>query len=315
MTKRILVLGGNGFIGSHLVEALTESGQHIRVLGRAGSLRTEPLHDVDYRYADFADTASVAESLVDVDVVVHLISTTVPTTANLDPVADIKGNLLATVRLLQQMRDVGVSRLVFLSSGGTVYGNAKSIPIAEEHERNPVSSYGIVKVAIENYIAMFSSQYGLKSLVLRVSNPYGPRQGHLGVQGVIPTFFQRIITGDEIRIWGDGSNVRDYLYITDLVSFITKSISQDLTGVFNVGSGQGVSLRDVLSLIEEISGTSANAKFLPPRGFDVQKVVLDISKARKALNWSPLVPLHEGCERYWKWAQGKEFGCSERFSA
>ncbi|MDO9041537.1 MAG: NAD-dependent epimerase/dehydratase family protein [Desulfocapsaceae bacterium] len=305
MNMRVLVLGGNGFIGSHLVEALVAGGAHVRVLTRSGCQCPPSLHGVEYRYADFvADSVSVAESLVDVDLVVHLISTTVPATANMDPLADINGNLLPTVRLLQQMRDQGVSRLVFLSSGGTVYGDTQSIPIPEEHERNPVSSYGIVKVAIENYIAMFSAQHGLQSLVLRVSNPYGPRQGHLGVQGVIPTFFQRIITGDEIRIWGDGSSVRDYLYVSDLVSFVVGGINEDLSGVYNVGSGQGVSLKDVLSLIEEISGVSANVKYLSPRGFDVKKVVLDISKARKALDWEPLVPLREGCERYWKWAKG-----------
>lgn len=305
MSIRVLVLGGNGFIGSHLVEALVAGGAHVRVLTRSGRQCPQQLHGVDYRYADFVtDSVSVAESLVDVDLVIHLISTTVPATANLDPLADINGNLLSTVRLLQQMRDQGVSRLVFLSSGGTVYGNAKSIPISEEHERNPVSSYGIVKVAIENYIAMFSAQHGLKSLVLRVSNPYGPRQGHLGVQGVIPTFFQRILTGEEIRIWGDGSSVRDYIYVSDLVSFIVRGVHQDLTGVYNVGSGQGASLRDILSLIEEISGHSANVNYLAPRGFDVKKVVLDISRARKALDWAPSVSLREGCERYWKWVKG-----------
>ena len=304
MNMRVLVLGGNGFIGTHLVEALVAGGTHVRVLSRSGSRHVQPFHGVDYRYADFADSVSVAESLVDMDIVVHLISTTVPATANLDPLADITGNLLPTVRLLQQMRDIGVPRLVFLSSGGTVYGNAKSVPIPEEHERNPLSSYGIVKVAIENYIAMFSSQYGLRSLVLRVSNPYGPLQGHLGIQGVIPTFFQRILAGDEIRIWGDGSNVRDYLYISDLVSSIVLSINQDLAGVYNVGSGQGVSLRDVVSLIEEITGISANVEYLPPRGFDVRKVVLDISKVRQAIDWAPVVSLREGCERYWKWVNG-----------
>lgn len=304
MVKRILVLGGNGFIGSHLVEALVASGTRVRVLTRSQCKYTRPIQGVDYRFADFSDSVSIAESLVDVDIVIHLISTTVPATANLDPLADIQGNLLPTVRLLQQMRDFGVSRLVFLSSGGTVYGDTNTVPIPEEHERNPLSSYGIVKVAIENYIAMFCRQHGLSSLVLRVSNPYGPRQGHLGVQGVIPTFFQRILAGDEIRIWGDGSNVRDYLYITDLVSFIVQGIDQNLSGLYNVGSGQGVSLRDILSLIEEVSGISAKVEYLPPRGFDVKKVVLDISKAREALGWEPSVSLHEGCKRYWKWAKG-----------
>ena len=305
MNKKILVLGGNGFIGSHLVEALVAGGAHVRVLTRSGCQHTQQLSGVDYRYADFvSDSVSVAESLVDVDIVVHLISTTVPAIATLDPIADIHGNLLPTVRLLQQMRDQGVSRLVFLSSGGTVYGDARSIPIPEEHERNPLSSYGIVKVAIENYIAMFTALYGMKTLVLRVSNPYGPRQGHLGVQGVIPTFFQRIMAGDEIRIWGDGSSVRDYIYISDLVSCIMQGIHKDLVGVYNVGSGRGATVSDVLSLVEEVSGISACVKYLPSRGFDVKKIVLDISKARMAFDWAPTVSLREGCERYWKWAKG-----------
>ena len=305
MNKKILVLGGNGFIGSHLVEALVAGGAHVRVLTRSGCQHTQQLSGVDYRYADFvSDSVCVAESLIDVDIVVHLISTTVPATANLDPIADIHGNLLPTVRLLQQMRDQGVSRLVFLSSGGTVYGDARSIPIPEEHERNPLSSYGIVKVAIENYIAMFTALYGMKTLVLRVSNPYGPRQGHLGVQGVIPTFFQRIMAGDEIRIWGDGSSVRDYIYISDLVSCIMQGIHKDLVGVYNVGSGRGATVSDVLSLVEEVSGISACVKYLPSRGFDVKKIVLDISKARMAFDWAPTVSLREGCERYWKWAKG-----------
>lgn len=298
---RVLVLGGGGFIGSHLVEALVAAGSHVLVLTRPGRQSVQLQQGVDYRFADFADSVSLAEALVDVDLVIHLISTTVPSTANLDPVADINGNLLSTVRLLQLMRDQGVSRLVFLSSGGTVYGDTKITPIPEDHERNPVSSYGIVKVAIENFITMFSSQYGLQPLVLRVSNPYGPRQRHLGVQGVIPTFFHRIVAGEEIRIWGDGTSVRDYLYITDLVSFITQAVREGLSGTYNVGSGQGTSLQEVLSLIQEISGIAANAKYLAPRDFDVNKVVLNISKACNAIDWKPLVSLREGCERYWKW--------------
>lgn len=305
MNDRVLVLGGNGFIGSHLVEALVADGKRVRVFGRAGSLHTPPLPNVEYSVGDFSDSTCVAEALVDVDLVVHLISTTVPTTGNLDPIADINGNLIGTVRLLQQMREIGVSRMVYLSSGGTVYGNAKSMPIPENVERNPLSSYGIVKVAIENYIEMFSVMHGLKSLVIRASNPYGPRQGHLGVQGVIPTFFQRISEGDAIQIWGDGSTVRDYLYISDLISFIEQSINKGTTGVYNVGSGQGVSLMHVLKLVEKVSGISADIKYLTPRGFDVERVVLDISKARNEVGWTPLVSLRNGCERYWKWANGE----------
>lgn len=301
MNTQILILGGNGFIGSHLVEALAASGARVRVLDRTESLHSAPVRGVDYRFADFDDLASLAESLTDVDLVIHLISTTVPGTANLDPVSDIQGNLIGTVKLLQQMRDLGVSRILFLSSGGTVYGNAQTVPIAEDHALNPLSSYGIVKVAIENYIAMHCVLFGLKALVLRVSNPYGPRQGHLGVQGVIATFAQRIRDGEPIKIWGDGSVVRDYLYISDLVSFVVEALRRDLSGVFNVGSGQGTSVVDILSIVSEVSGCSPQVQFLPARGFDVRNVVLDISKARNEVSWEPKISLREGCDRYWQW--------------
>jgi len=296
---RVLVLGGSGFIGSHLVDVLVASGASVRVLSRHASIHSPPLKGVDYHYADFTDIGGLSESLMNVDVVYHLISTSIPATANLDPAADINGNLLPTVKMLELLCQVGVPRLIFLSSGGTVYGNAKIVPISEEHERNPLSSYGIVKVAIENYITMFSAQHGLKSLVLRVSNPYGPRQARIGIQGVIPTFFQRIISGEEIGIWGDGTSVRDYLYISDLVAALMECANSDISGVYNVGSGQGTSLVEILSLVEEISGLTANVKFLPPREFDVKRVVLDISKIRQALDWYPVVSLHEGCTRYW----------------
>lgn len=301
---RILVLGGNGFIGSHLVDALVADGAHVRILDRAGSLQGKPLARVDYRFGKFEDTTFLAESLADVDLVVHLISTTVPGTANLDPVADIEGNVIGSVKLLQQMRDIGVARLLFLSSGGTVYGDVRSLPIPEEHERNPRSSYGISKVAVENYVAMFGSLYGLRSLVVRASNPYGPRQTHIGVQGVIPTFFRRIMDGEQIRIWGDGSAVRDYLYISDLVSFMASAIREDLAGVFNVGSGRGRSVNEVLQVVSEVSGSSPRVEYVAERRFDVRNVVLDISKAKKALDWAPAVSLRSGCESCWRWLNG-----------
>jgi UDP-glucose 4-epimerase len=301
MNKQILVLGGNGFIGSHLVEALASSGARVRVLDRAERSHSRPVRGVDYRFADFDDAASLAESLTDVELVIHLISTTVPGTANLDPVADIEGNLIGTVRLLQQMRDLGVHKILFLSSGGTVYGSTRTLPIPEDHTLHPISSYGIVKVAIENYIAMHCALHGLRALVLRVSNPYGPRQGHLGVQGVIATFAQRLRDGEAIKIWGDGSTVRDYLYISDLVRFMVEALRKDLSGVYNVGSGRGSSVMDILSIVSEVSGISPQVQFLPARGFDLKTVVLDISKARTELGWAPTVSLREGCRRYWSW--------------
>lgn len=301
MDNKILVLGGNGFIGSHLVEALVADGARVRVLDRSESLHREAVLGVDYRYAELVDLAAVSEALTDIDVVVHLISTTVPATANLDPVADIEGNLIGSVRLLQTIRELGVPKLVYVSSGGTVYGNAESVPISEEHGCKPLASYGIVKLAVERYIAMYCAASPVSSLVLRVSNPYGPRQGHLGVQGVIPTFCRRMMDGDMIKIWGDGSTVRDYIYITDLIHFMVTSIRQGLTGLYNIGSGHGASLTEILEILTAISGQRPNVEYLPKRPFDVNSVVLDISKAEQALGWRPKVTLREGCERYWRW--------------
>lgn len=297
----ILIIGGNGFIGSHVVDTMVAEGARVRVLDRPGSLRGDGNHAVDYRYGDFSDVATLADALGDSDVVFHLASTTVPGTADMDPIADIETNLVPSVRLLQQMRALSVERLLYLSSGGTVYGNTRTVPIPEDHEREPLSSYGIVKVAIEHYIMSFSARVGIKSLILRPSNPYGPRQGHIGVQGVIATFFQRMVNGEPIKIWGDGENVRDYIYIDDLVRFMTLGVARSLTGVFNVGSGQGHSVNEVLAVIAEVSGVTPEVKYIPARGYDVRRVVLDIAKGRDALQWTPQVSLRDGCERYWRW--------------
>jgi len=206
---RILVLGGNGFIGSHLVEALGARGHRLRVFDRCANPYGPPHADVDYRFGSFSDSAAVAEALHDVDVVYHLVSTSVPSTSNLDAIADIQTNLLTTVQLLQQMVRLNVRRIVFLSSGGTVYGNPMCDPVPESHPLHPICSYGVVKVAVEHYLGMFQHLHGIQPVVLRPSNPFGPRQGHLGVQGVIPTFLKRLADGERIQIWGDGSVVRN----------------------------------------------------------------------------------------------------------
>jgi len=190
---KALVLGGGGFLGSHLVDELLKKNHDVRVLDRAAEqYRTTP-DAVDYRLGDFADPAVVAEALQDIDTVYHLASATVPSTSNLDPAADITANLVPGVRLFEQLVRLGVRRIVFLSSGGTVYGDPKLMPVAVEHPVSPLCSYGVVKVATEHYLHMFQELYGLSPTILRASNPYGPRQGHLGVQGAIATFLNRLL--------------------------------------------------------------------------------------------------------------------------
>ena len=234
---KALVLGGGGFLGSHLVDELLNRNHDVRVLDRAAEQHRATPRAVDYRLGDFADPAVTAEALQDVDTVYHLASTTVPSTSNLDPTADIRANLIPGVRLLEQLVRLDVPRIVFLSSGGTIYGNPKNVPVAVEHPANPRCSYGVVKIATEQYLHMFQELYGLSPTILRASNPYGPRQGRLGVQGAIATFLDRLIKTEPIRIWGDGSVVRDYLYVTDLTGSVHSPGSQPTKGPTTPAAG------------------------------------------------------------------------------
>jgi len=299
---RILVLGGTGFIGSHIVDALLDEGHTVKVIDRTLKHKNDKFPQfVEYIQADFADSLVLLEALTGIDMVIHLVSSTVPGTSNLDPVADIQSNLVNSVNLLKAMQQAGVKRIIYFSSGGTVYGNPIQLPISESHPTHPISSYGIIKLAIENYLFMYKELYGLTPIILRLSNPYGPRQGHLGSQGVIGTFLRRIIQGQPIKIWGDGSIIRDYIYIADAVSACMAALKLDQVGVFNIGNGQGDSLLEIIKEIEHCTGKSAEVDFEPSRGFDVKAVVLDTSLAKNVLGWQSEYSLRQGIGLHYDW--------------
>jgi len=298
---KVLVLGGNGFIGSHVVDHLLAAGCKVRVFDRSPEHYRPPVAGVEYHLAPFHDVPALAEALEGVDVVCHLISTTVPSTSNLDPISDIEGNLINTVRLLQLMVQKNVSRIVYLSSGGTVYGIPQVLPIPESHPLKPVCSYGVIKVAIENYLHMFHHLHGLEYCVLRASNPYGERQGHTGVQGVIGTFSAKILAGDPIEIWGDGSVVRDFIYVGDLVGLNTKACMSSHNGVFNVGSGEGYSVNQIIEVLKSVSVRPVQVNYRDSRSYDVPRVVLDISSAQSSFDWHPVVDLEKGIKLGWSW--------------
>lgn len=298
---KILVLGGNGFIGSHVVDHLLAAGHKVRVFDRVPERYRSPLRQVEYRPGRFDDTFQVAEALQGVDAVCHLISTTVPGTSNQDPVADVKNNLVNTLYLLEQMRKKGLHRILYLSSGGTVYGNPEKSPISEDHPLNPISSYGIVKVAIEKYLNMYQQLYGLQPIILRPSNPYGPRQGHTGVQGLIGTLLTRTLAGESIEIWGDGSIVRDYMHVNDLARLCVTALESDVCGVFNAGSGEGHSINEIVAQIRNLADEPLQLKYSKGRSFDVKEVVLDISRAFEQFGWIPAVPLADGISSHLEW--------------
>jgi len=298
---KVLVLGGNGFIGSHVVDQLLAAGHKVRVFDRSPERYREPLKQVEYRLGRFDDTFQVAEALQGVDAVCHLISTTVPGTSNLDPVADVQSNLVNTLYLLEQMRKKGLRRILYLSSGGTVYGNPESSPISENHPLKPISSYGIVKVAIEKYLFMYQQLYGLQPVILRPSNPYGPRQGHAGVQGLIGTLLARAFSGETLEIWGDGSIVRDYMHVSDLARLCVVALEDNSCGVFNAGSGEGHSINQIIEMIRDLTGSELKVRYEEARSFDVKEVVLDISSAMQQFDWKPEVELSTGIREHMEW--------------
>jgi UDP-glucose 4-epimerase len=295
----MLVLGGNGFIGSHLVDLLLRNHHFVRVVDKLPERFRNPLEGVDYRIIHFDDKAELAESLTNIDIVYHCISTTVPSTSSNDPVFDIQSNLVNSVSLFNMMIKAEIKRIVFLSSGGTVYGNPSEIPTHENHPLRPISSYGIVKVAIENYLSMYETLYHMKPVILRASNPYGPRQGHFQTQGVISTFLKSIKSNKELVVWGTGDVVRDYIYIDDLVQFCYQASISDTCGVFNVGSGRGACINEIIDIISQVTNITAKTKYYPKRIFDVQRIILDISKASETFQWTPKYSLEEGIRCVW----------------
>ena len=298
---RILVIGGSGFIGSHVVDALLDAGHSVRIFSRHPERFRSALPKVDYHLGDFRDRMSLAEALTGVDAVFHVLSTTFPGTANLDPKTDVRDNLVGTLELIETMLELKISRLLFVSSGGTVYGVPEQVPIPESHPLHPINSYGIVKVAIEQFLEMYRRTRGLSPIIIRVSNPFGPRQGHTGVQGVVSTFLDRVATGKEIEIWGDGSVVRDFIDVRDLAELCVLAGTSEQEGTYNAGSGVGTSLNELLDVIRQATKKDVIINFKPARLIDVPISILDCSHAVREFAWKPKRTLREGIDNAWEW--------------
>jgi UDP-glucose 4-epimerase len=303
--SKALLVGGNGFIGSHLADALLERGWRVAILDRAMERYRKPLSRVEYLIGSYADDELLAKALQGVTTVFHLASTTLPKTSNDNPVYDIDSNVIGSVKLLEACVKMSVRKCVFLSTGGIIYGRPTVLPVNESHATDPDCSYGITKLAIEKYLALFNKLYGLDYVILRPSNPYGPRQDPLGAQGVIAVFLGKLLAGEPIEIWGDGSIVRDYVHVRDLAEGIcAAAVRPTSSRIFNLGMGVGYSLRELCAHIETVVGRSLDVRYGPGRTFDVPTIVLDVSKAIAELGWAPTISLDVGIEETWEFIKG-----------
>lgn len=288
---KVLVIGGAGFIGSHIVDELIARNFKVRIYGRSLVKYNEA---AEFCVGDFLDVSRLAEALVGIDVVVHSLSTMVPATSALAPDEDVKSNLLGTIKLLDLMKQRSISRLIYLSSGGTVYGNPYINPVLEAAVLNPISTYGAVKVAIEAFINVAQVEWGLEPVIFRPSNPYGERQGGKRAQGLMSYLLRSAIQRQPITIFGDGGVIRDYIYVTDLARLIAQAVERNVCGIFNAGSGAGYSISNIVDVVEKETSYRFEKNYLPARPFDVKEIVLDCSKAKSEFNWNCITPLEDG---------------------
>lgn len=298
---RFLVLGGCGFIGSHLVDQLLVAGHAVRVIARHPEPVRAPIAEVDYRWADYRDAEVLSGALDGCDGVLHALSATTPGTGDRNPHLDVEQNLMSTLTLLDLMTKAQVRRMVYLSSGGTVYGRPEVVPTPETQPLNPISSYGIVKVAVESYIRMYARDRGLMPVIVRPSNAYGERQGVNGAEGSVSVLMRRARTGERFDVWGDGSVVRDYLHVSDLARLCVLAAESNVTGVFNAGYGAGTSLRTLIDQVAEVTGRSFPVSYGEARSLDVPVSILDVGAAKRTFGWVPKVALKDGLRRTWEW--------------
>lgn len=296
---RALVIGANGFIGSYLVEALLRGGYELTAFDRFGS--TEPSFSADgvkVVRGDFLSRSDLEDAVQGQDYVFHFLSSTNPATAQSDPTLDIRTNVVQTVELLEACVNAEVKHFYFASTGGAVYGPQDLNIYSEIDPTRPVSPYAIGKLSIENYLRFFEAVHGLPSTTLRISNPYGPRQKAHRRQGFIPIALRQILLNEPIVRLGDGQMVRDYIYVEDLVSMISKVVNGPRKfSTYNIGSGVGHSVNEVLETIRRVTKCDFTVINKPTPASFVDRVVLDMS--RYSMEFGPVdnTDLDDGIRR------------------
>jgi UDP-glucose 4-epimerase len=237
-----------------------------------------------------------------VDCIYHLIGTVDVAGANADPIADLQQTVADSVRLLRLCAGRPNTRVVYVSSGGSVYGVPRTLPIPEDHPTEPLSAHGISKLTVEKYLALFSRLHGLEYQVARCANPYGEWQASAGRQGIVAALLGKLLANEPLTIWGDGRVVRDFVYVRDVAEALVRLGSR--TGeprIFNVGSGTGTSLNRLVALMADVTGREPAVEYSPGRPFDVPESVLDISRIREHCGWQPATGLRTGLAQTWRW--------------
>jgi UDP-glucose 4-epimerase len=310
MHPRTVIFGGTGFIGSHLAEELIKYKYPVTLFARSStrlsSLPALVQQEANFIAGDFRDAQTVSGALDGCELAIHAISSTDPGLGNLDPITDVETNLVSMIQFLEQVKAHKVKHVMFLSSGGTVYGRTVS-PVAEDAPTAPICSYGIVKLAMERYLHMYGETSGVRSTIVRLANPYGERQNSERGQGIVVILLDRVSKGLPVYLYGKGEIVRDFIYIEDAVKAMHALLEINgnwpccpACSVYNVGTGLGTSIAKVLEYVEVVTGKMANVEYKDFRSVDVPSNALDVEKLIRATGWTPHYSLFEGISKTWK---------------
>jgi len=303
---RILVTGGAGFIGSHVVDRFIELGHEVRVFDDLSSGRREFVNAAaPLVIGDLADDAAVERCVAEFrpEIVDHHAAQIDVRHSVDDPVHDARTNILGGLALLRSCTRHGVKKFVYASTGGALYGEARFLPATEEHPVNPESPYGASKHTVEHYLHLWRLLHGLDYTVLRYPNVYGPRQNPHGEAGVNAIFIGLMLEGRRPRIFGDGTAVRDYLFVTDVVDANVLALERGSGEIVNLGTGVGTSVNDIVRELQDIIGFREAAIHDAPRPGEIQRIYLDASRARRVLGWEPRVEFAEGLRRTVEWTR------------
>lgn len=304
--RTALIVGGGGFIGSAVCARLAGVGWEVHAIVRSQLAR--PIDGVRYHVGDIGETAFTEPLLRACRTVIHTASGTTPGSSSRSPVAELEQNLEPTLRFLEIARESAPERVLFVSSGGTLYVDAMQ-PSAEDALPCACSYYGAGKIALEAFFQTFARDTGSSLVTLRPSNVYGPGQTLRRGFGFVRAAFEKVLHREAIEIWGDGGAVRDFLYIDDLVDAVVAVVANDsVDGVLNVGSGKVHRLTEVVELVRRVTGCPLDVVFRPGRKSDVHSAQMDTRRVRDLLGWRPTVELEAGLVRTWEWVRQKDWG-------
>lgn len=304
--QRVLVVGGCGFIGQHVVRHLLGAGAEVIVLDRAAM--PAGFAGIDQAIGSVSDSTLMASAAAGCASVVYLAASSLPGTGNLGLSSEIRDHVEVTVKAAEIAAAQGVGQFVFCSSGGTVYGYASQGPLHEDMPTRPINAYGVSKLTIEHYLRLIARSQAMQTVSLRISNPYGEGQRAARNQGFIAAAMQHAMTGKPMPIWGDGSVERDFIHVDDVARAVLAACSVARPpAAINIGSGQATSLLQALARVEAALGRQVPVAFEPGRAVDVARNVLDIGRAAQVLGWRPLIGLDEGLMRTARWWQDQYF--------